>query len=79
MSAADIAALEAELIDAADAHDKSAAKEKKLREHYRLGWAHVSGDKGRAMVADALVEHHECHERIIALVERLRAAKGGAR
>ncbi len=75
----DIAKLEAELIEAANEHDKSAAVEKKMREHYRTKWAYVDGDNGRTKVAQAICDHHACHERIISLVERLRAAKEAAK
>ncbi len=65
MATQTIADVEAELVAAADEHERLADEEKALRR----------GGAKPSRLADAILRHHESHERIIALAERLRAAK----
>lgn len=79
-----IAMLEAEVIAAAEAHDDTAAAEKQIRAEWNSNAMRLASSDGaafedlRGRLAGAAVAHHEAHERVIAVVERLRAAKLGA-
>lgn len=84
MSDRRIAMLETEVVAAAEAHDDTAAAEKRVRAEWNENAARLASGGGsafddlRSRLASAAIAHHEAHERVIAAVEALRRAKAGA-